>query len=369
MASVRVTGGTLERRGLKTDQRRGGAFYSAEDKVPAPGVGSGTINITTDVSCFAGGTATGGVDHYTLEDGTEGHEKQLLMGGTGEAVIDYNGTATRITLTETDERVGLVFIEGKWRQQRNVATATAAAAGTGDPHYVSHDITHVTDLPTAAGTSALAMGDGTTVNGSNAFAIGTNASATGSTSIALGKDAEAGGAFTIAIGDRATADFSQSIAIGQDAETFDTRAVAIGDRAQAGGKSGIAIGTDSDSGGDGSIAMGNNADALAQNDIAIGTSAEARGTTADSVDGSIVIGAESVTTVTDGMIFGPSLLLGSGQDSCTRLGGHGALFLPRGTTAQRPPGAGATDGQVRFNTSLGALEYFTGSTWKQVATA
>lgn len=38
----------------------------------------------------------------------------------------------------------------------------------------------------------------------------------------------------------------------------------------------------------------------------------------------------------------------------------GGLYLPAGTTAQRPTGV---TGQIRFNTTTGAVEVFNGSTW------
>jgi len=38
----------------------------------------------------------------------------------------------------------------------------------------------------------------------------------------------------------------------------------------------------------------------------------------------------------------------------------GGLFLPSGTTAQRPTGV---TGQIRFNTTTGSVEVFNGSTW------
>jgi hypothetical protein len=366
MPSARITGGTVHRRGLQIAQRRDGAFYSAEDKVPAAGGGTGVVNITTDVSAFAG-TTTGGVDHYTLEDGTEGQNKQLLMTTEGEAIIDYNGTATRITLTEPDDRVGLIFIEGKWRQQRNIASATAVVAGTGDPHYVSHDITHVTDLPTAAGEGALAMGDGTRVNGNWTFAIGSNASATGQSAMALGLNSSAAGINSIAIGLSADAGDQQGIAIGDRAETFDTAVIAIGVNAEGAGAGGICIGRDADSGGDFSIAIGDNADALSIGSIAIGKSAEARGITAESEDESVVIGADSNTTATDTVILGPNIALNGNHVGCAAIGcGTGAMFIPGGTTAQRPT---LLTGffPFRFNSDLGALEFFD-STWKQLAT-
>ena len=38
----------------------------------------------------------------------------------------------------------------------------------------------------------------------------------------------------------------------------------------------------------------------------------------------------------------------------------GGLFLPTGTTAQRPTGV---TGQIRFNTTTGSVEVFNGSSW------
>ena len=39
----------------------------------------------------------------------------------------------------------------------------------------------------------------------------------------------------------------------------------------------------------------------------------------------------------------------------------GGLYLPVGTTAQRP--ASPATGQMRFNTTTGSVEVFNGSTW------
>jgi len=41
----------------------------------------------------------------------------------------------------------------------------------------------------------------------------------------------------------------------------------------------------------------------------------------------------------------------------------GALYLPSGTTAQRPT---AATGQWRYNTDLGVLEYYNGTAWYSV---
>ena len=41
----------------------------------------------------------------------------------------------------------------------------------------------------------------------------------------------------------------------------------------------------------------------------------------------------------------------------------GALYLPTGTTAQRPT---AATGQWRYNTDLGVLEYYNGTAWYSI---
>jgi hypothetical protein len=46
------------------------------------------------------------------------------------------------------------------------------------------------------------------------------------------------------------------------------------------------------------------------------------------------------------------------QDSAT-----GALYLPAGTTAQRPT---ASTGQWRYNTTLNMLEYYNGTAWYSI---
>lgn len=46
------------------------------------------------------------------------------------------------------------------------------------------------------------------------------------------------------------------------------------------------------------------------------------------------------------------------QDAAT-----GALYLPAGTTDQRPTGA---TGKFRYNTDLGVLEYYNGTAWYSV---
>lgn len=363
--SVAVTGGTIERRGLIIGQRRGGANHSEETTLQIVIGSPQVINLTTDLTTFSGGTATGNRDAYTLANGTEGHFKELLMLGTGEVHVSLAGTATSLTMREIDEYRQLRFKHGKWRQMINQASATQSVPGTGDPHYVSHDITHVTDLPFATGNGALAMGDGTFANGNDTFAIGTNASATGSRAMAFGRISEAAGASAIALGERSKANSNTAIAIGSRAESRGISTIAIGQQAQADGNDAICIGNGADTGGNSSIAIGllaftagpnvdniaigNGAacNSLATDGIAIGTNASVNGSAA------VAIGNE-VDEITDG---------------CTRLGGTGALTIPSGTTAERPTSVTAPrDGMIRFNSTRGVFEGYNGG-WAAFTTA
>lgn len=49
-----------------------------------------------------------------------------------------------------------------------------------------------------------------------------------------------------------------------------------------------------------------------------------------------------------------------------KINGNDSILLPRGTTAQRPGNTGNTDvaGMIRYNNTIGAVEYFNGEVWK-----
>lgn len=66
------------------------------------------------------------------------------------------------------------------------------------------------------------------------------------------------------------------------------------------------------------------------------------------------------TTATGGLVQGAKLQLAS-TDS---------IILPTGSTAERPGGVGYTDtiGMIRFNTTIGSVEWYNGSQWKSGAT-
>jgi len=87
------------------------------------------VAVTTDLTTIAGGTATGiGVNLFTLANGTEGQEKEIILTGTGEAkILPLLGTSTGWhVLSETDDGLSLRFLNAKWRVKQSMATTASA---------------------------------------------------------------------------------------------------------------------------------------------------------------------------------------------------------------------------------------------------
>ena len=77
--------------------------------------------------------------------------------------------------------------------------------------------------------------------------------------------------------------------------------------------------------------------------------------TADLADGSVTtakIADSAVTTVKTSALF-----------TNTEIAGTEAARMPNGTTAQR---ANAQSGDIRFNSTLALMEYYTGTEWKAI---
>jgi len=72
----------------------------------------------------------------------------------------------------------------------------------------------------------------------------------------------------------------------------------------------------------------------------------------------LTIEGETITSTNANLIISPNT---SGANNVVKIGGVTALDIPTGTTAQRPGNPDA--GYVRFNTTLGTLEWYTGLTW------
>ncbi len=88
-----------------------------------------TLATTSDLTVISGGTATGvGRNLFTLADGTEGQEKEVLFSGTGEAkVLPLSGTATGWhVMTEDDDYLSFRFLDSKWRVRESSATVASS---------------------------------------------------------------------------------------------------------------------------------------------------------------------------------------------------------------------------------------------------
>ena len=72
----------------------------------------------------------------------------------------------------------------------------------------------------------------------------------------------------------------------------------------------------------------------------------------------LTIEGETITSTNEHITISPNT---SGANNVVKIGGVTALDVPTGTTAQRPPAADA--GYLRFNTTLGTLEWYTGIAW------
>lgn len=77
-----------------------------------------------------------------------------------------------------------------------------------------------------------------------------------------------------------------------------------------------------------------------------------------------IVGTSDQITVTDGSAASGSPTISLASNAI--FPGTGAVTLPIGTTAQQPVG---NNGQIRYNTDVGAFEGYTGGSWKTFSTA
>ena len=356
--ALSITGRPIE----KGQRKDSDPLHSTESLAQSLATIAQPIQLTTNVTTLAGGTATGDKDLYTLADGFEGHEKEVIMLATGEAKLDLLGTATRLTYENQDDYTYLRFTGGKWRvlvsSGLNLGFGTATSGG--DPHFVSDDITHAShaalpsSLPTATGLRAIAIAD--------------NANAPGGSGIAIGVGADSGsGGLNVMIG-------AGTFGAGTDLSNRDT---AIGANAESAGGGNVAIGSSSSAQGGQGIAIGSEASTRVLAGIAIGDEARAQATSTDD-NGAIAIGRAALADGQGAICISPfngeaqfpdAIALGrrasATASSCCKIEGTGAISIPEGTTAQRPTNRA---GWIRYNTTLSQVEFNDGSTWKQLAT-
>lgn len=104
--SIAVTGGQLEER----------RFHTTETLAGSTATIARALSLTTPVTAVAGG-------NYTLADGTEGQQKEIVMSASGSAAISLTGTATGdLVLTLEDDYILTRFTSSKWRLVQSSAT-------------------------------------------------------------------------------------------------------------------------------------------------------------------------------------------------------------------------------------------------------
>lgn len=107
--------------------RRGDNLYAKETLAQSTATAPQAVALTTDLTTFSGGTATGfDVDVYVLATASavEGQIKEILMLATGEAKLVLGaGTATgALVFTAADDNASLKFLDGIWRIRNTSAT-------------------------------------------------------------------------------------------------------------------------------------------------------------------------------------------------------------------------------------------------------
>ena len=178
--------------------------------------------------------------------------------------------------------------------------------------------------PSATGTNAVAIGNGTVASGLNSFASGFSADATNSNAIAIGQNAQSTGSSSLAIGKTTSASSSQGSAIGSGsggvgavatvgagamalgcsrASGTDSFAAAIASNSSSYGATGansVAIGQNSKATGTGSVALGYGSVSSNIYSVSIG-----KATSATAIS-SVSIGSDSKATATAAIALGSS---------------------------------------------------------------
>lgn len=113
---------------------RAGVFQSVENFTNSTATTLRVCSAGAPISTISGGTATGfGINRYLVSTASaaEGQTKMVVMLGTGEAYVIYSGTATGASvLTDTNDRIGLRFINAVWVETDNGTATRATATGT-----------------------------------------------------------------------------------------------------------------------------------------------------------------------------------------------------------------------------------------------
>ena len=103
----------------------------AKEDLASHSSGSATVvALTAPLTVISGSTSTGfSVNHFSLSTASavEGQFKSVIFSGTGEAYLDFTGTATgSLVLTGADDAAHLRYINAKWYILETTATFASA---------------------------------------------------------------------------------------------------------------------------------------------------------------------------------------------------------------------------------------------------
>ena len=210
----------------------------------------------------------------------------------GKIELDHTGTGGGITLSSdgTD-----LLLDG---------TAIGGGGGTALELYAENPVTPV--APSATGTNAVAIGDGSVASGFNSLSFGKDSDATQANNIAIGRLSQSTGTNgALAIGFYASASGERSISVGSGTSALSSVSAGLGS---------VAIGNSYASGADSfAAAIANNTatyGATGANSVAIGYQAKATAT------GAMAFGDRNTASGEDAVVFGESNT-GSGPWSFT----------------------------------------------------
>jgi len=299
-------------------------------KMSTSTTGTGTITLgsaETGYQSFAdAGVSNGDVVRYVIEDGDNWE--------IGSGTYTSSGTTLSRTVDESSNSDAALNLTGS-----AVVFITAAAEDVFQGELLAENPSSPT-APSATGTNAVAIADGSSASGSHSIGIGRLSSSTGFASMAFGQQASAASTYGLALGKGTNVQSNYSSAIGANssfngsqvhtgtgamalggsyASGTDSFAAAIANNTSsygATGSSGIAIGYRAKASGSySSIAVGLDAISSGRASIAIGEGATA------SAESAVCLGEDSTTSGTNGSIIGGYENTASGSRSVI-LGGY-----------------------------------------------
>jgi hypothetical protein len=200
---------------------------SSNDGIVADTSG-GIFNITLPASPSIG-------DSVVIGDGNDWSVNNLTVLPSGSDTIEG---ATSFILDVAGVKAEFVWDGSQWQAYVNIA---GSSGGTALELYAENPSSPT--APSATGTNAVAIGNGSVASGLNSFAAGFSADATNANSIAIGQNAQSTGSGSLALGRYASASSGTATAIGAGSGGQGSKAVTGAGATAIGGS--YASGTDS----------------------------------------------------------------------------------------------------------------------------